>query len=108
MQAGYREYMEIHHKMNLPLLKTTAIVVAWTEEQLAALPGIVKQAHDNGVLDVVQIEAEEVYTREPNLAKGALGGVYVPVNTLLIHGVRRLPMSHRPSSMAVNTDLTVV
>ncbi|QFH72469.1 NAD(P)/FAD-dependent oxidoreductase [Atlantibacter subterraneus] len=78
MQAGYQEYMDIHHRMNLPLLKTTAIVVAWTEEQLAALPGIVKQAHDNGVLDVTQIDAEDVYNREPNLAKGALGGVYVP------------------------------
>lgn len=78
MQAGYKEYMEIHPKMNLPLLKTTAIVVAWTEEQLAALPGIVEQAHNNGVMDVIQISAKEVYTREPHLATGALGGVLVP------------------------------
>ena len=78
MQAGYAEYLAIHEKMNLPLLKTTAIVVAWNEEQLAALPGIVKQAHDNHVTDVEQISAAEVYRREPNLAPGALGGVYVP------------------------------
>lgn len=78
MQAGYKEYLAIREKMNLPLLKTTAIVVAWTEEQLAALPGIVQQAHANGVHDVIQISAEDVYQREPNLAQGALGGVYVP------------------------------
>lgn len=78
MQAGYAEYLNIHKKMNLPLLKTTAIVVAWSEEQLAALPDIVKQAHDNNVTDVEQISAAEIYRREPNLARGALGGVYVP------------------------------
>lgn len=78
MQAGYAEYMAIHQQMNLPLLKTTAIVVAWNQEQLDALPGIVQQAHNNGVTDVEQISAEDVYRREPQLAKGALGGVYVP------------------------------
>lgn len=78
MQAGYAEYLAIHGKMNLPLLKTTAIVVAWNDEQLAALPGIVRQAHDNGVTDVEQISASDVYRREPNLAPGALGGVCVP------------------------------
>ena len=78
MQAGYREYMDIHEKMNLPLLKTTAIVVAWTEEQLATLPSIVEQAHTNSVTDVRQISATDLYQREPNLANGALGGVLVP------------------------------
>lgn len=78
MQAGYAEYLDIHQQMNLPLLKTTAIVVAWNEEQMAALPGIVQQAHVNGVNDVVQISADEVYQREPYLAAGALGGVFVP------------------------------
>ncbi|EBW2650636.1 FAD/NAD(P)-binding oxidoreductase [Salmonella enterica subsp. enterica serovar Newport] len=78
MQEGYAEYLAIHEKMNLPLLKTSAIVVAWTDEQLAALPGIVRQAHCNGVMDVVQIPVEEIYQREPGLADGALGGVFVP------------------------------
>ena len=78
MQAGYDEYLAIREKMNLPLLQTTAIVVAWNEEQLAALPGIVKQAHENGVTDVAQISAAEVYQREPKLAEGVLGGVLVP------------------------------
>lgn len=78
MQAGYKEYLSIREKMNLPLLKTTAIVVAWNEEQLSMLPAIVQQAHQNAVFDVEQISAEDVYQREPNLAPGALGGVYVP------------------------------
>ncbi|WP_058909858.1 NAD(P)/FAD-dependent oxidoreductase [Entomohabitans teleogrylli] len=78
MQEGYREYLEIHEQMNLPLLKTAAIVVAWNDEQLALLPGIVRQAHENGVSDVRQIDVATLYQREPHLAPGALGGVLVP------------------------------
>ena len=38
MQAGYREYMAIRDRLNLPLVETGALVVAWDEEQLAKLP----------------------------------------------------------------------
>ncbi len=43
MQRGYKEFMSISDKLNLPVLKTGAFVVAWTEEQFAALPGIVEK-----------------------------------------------------------------
>src|SRR6185295_14005190 len=33
MQAGYREYMAIRDGLNLPLLETGAMIVAWTEEE---------------------------------------------------------------------------
>ena len=78
MQAGYREFIAIRERMNLPLLPTGALVVARDEQQLAALPAIVQQAHDNGVLDVTQIDAAELYRREPQLAPGALAAVEVP------------------------------
>ncbi|HEY1382293.1 MAG TPA: FAD-dependent oxidoreductase, partial [Dongiaceae bacterium] len=41
MQAGYREYMAIKDRLNLPLVESGALVVAWDEEQLARLPAIV-------------------------------------------------------------------
>lgn len=78
IKAGYQEFMAIKDKMNLPLLQTGALVVAWTPEQLANLPGIVEKAHKNGVMDVAQIDQAELYRREPNLAEGALGAVNVP------------------------------
>jgi glycerol-3-phosphate dehydrogenase len=78
MQAGYREYQAIRNRLNLPLVETSALVVAWNEEQLARLPAIVAQAHQNGVADVIQISAEELRQREPQLAPHALGAVYVP------------------------------
>ncbi len=78
IRAGYAEYREIHERLNLPILETGGLLVAWTAEELAKLPAIVAQAHENGVGDVRQIEAADVLRREPHLAGDALGGVVVP------------------------------
>jgi glycerol-3-phosphate dehydrogenase len=78
MQAGYREYLDIREKLNLPLVESSALVVAWDEEQLAKLPEIVAKAHRNGVPDVRQIEVAELRRREPHLAATACGAVLVP------------------------------
>jgi glycerol-3-phosphate dehydrogenase len=78
MQAGYAEYLRIREKLNLPLLESTALVVAWTEAELAALPGIAEKAHKNGVKDVRAISQIELRLKEPNLARNALGAALVP------------------------------
>ena len=78
MQAGYREYIDIRQKLNLPLLETGALVVAWTAEELAALGGIVDKAHANDVIDVKHITQTELRVREPQISKLALGAVLVP------------------------------
>jgi glycerol-3-phosphate dehydrogenase len=78
VRAGHARYTALHRQLGLPLLETGAIVVAWSATDLAALPGIVAQAHANGVADVRQIDAAEVRSREPHLAPDLLGGVLVP------------------------------
>lgn len=78
MRAGYNEYCEIADRMNLPLLKTSAMVVAWDESDVSKLDAIVAHAHRNGVTNVVRIDQSEVRKREPELARSALGGVLVP------------------------------
>jgi glycerol-3-phosphate dehydrogenase len=78
MQAGYQEYLDIHARLNLPVLKTAALVVAWTEEQLAQLDGIVSKAHENGVDDARQISRGDLLSREVGLSATALGAVEVP------------------------------
>jgi glycerol-3-phosphate dehydrogenase len=78
MQAGYREYMAIKDRLNLPLVESGALVVAWDEEQFARLPAIVERAHRNGVKDVVQIDRTELRKREPSLSDHALGAALVP------------------------------
>ncbi|WP_242675257.1 NAD(P)/FAD-dependent oxidoreductase [Phytopseudomonas dryadis] len=83
MQEGYREYLAIHQKMNLPLLKTGALVVAWSDEDLSRLQGIVAQAHDNGVADVGLIDRARLRSREPGLSEQALAAVEVPGEFLI-------------------------
>ena len=78
MQAGYAEYLQVRERLNLPLVETGAVVVAWTEAERERLAGIVAQAHANGVTDVREIAPRELYAREPNLAPGALGAALVP------------------------------
>ena len=78
MQAGYEEYLTIREKLNLPLLETSALVVAWSEDERASLSGIVEKAHVNGVSDVRLLSQIETKVREPKLAPGALAAVLVP------------------------------
>ncbi len=78
VRAGHAEYLAIRDQLGLPLLETGGLMVAWNEEELARLPTVVAKAHRNGVLDVIQVGAEEVRRRELHLAQDALGGVSVP------------------------------
>jgi glycerol-3-phosphate dehydrogenase len=78
MQAGYEEYLDIRQKLNLPLLETGALVVAWNEDELAALDGIVEKAHANNVSDVKRLTQTELRIREPQISKLALAAVLVP------------------------------
>lgn len=78
MQQGYAEYLAIRAELNLPLLETGGMVIAWTQEQQAKLPYILEQAHVNGVADARLIEVEAIRAREPELDKRALSAVLVP------------------------------
>ncbi|MBL8835655.1 MAG: NAD(P)/FAD-dependent oxidoreductase [Alphaproteobacteria bacterium] len=80
---GYRRYREIHAKLNLPVLDTGAVVVAWTAQEEAALPAIVARAHENGVRDVRLMGAAELRVREPRLAADARAAVLVPGEAII-------------------------
>ena len=60
-----------------------AILIAWNQEQLDALPSLLKNAHENGVVDVEVISSGEIYRREPNINIGALGALWVPGEGIL-------------------------
>jgi glycerol-3-phosphate dehydrogenase len=78
MQAGYSEYLAIRERLNLPLVKSSALVVAWSQEEEAKLDGIVAKAHANGVADVRPVDRTELRLLEPELAPAARVGVLVP------------------------------
>ncbi len=78
MQRGYAEYRAIRESLNLPLLETGAMVVAWTDEEKAKLDQIRDRALANGVQDVRLLNRAEVLTREPLLAAHLRAALLVP------------------------------
>src|SRR5258706_9798043 len=60
-----------------------AILIAWDQEQLGSLPALLKNANENGVMDVELISADEIHRREPNISSEALGGLWVPGEGIL-------------------------
>ncbi|MER5254493.1 FAD-dependent oxidoreductase [Streptomyces sp. NPDC002855] len=67
----------------IPVEPVGALLVAWDEEQLAALPGLLKKAKANDCDEARIIDADEVRTREPHLGEGALGALDVPGESII-------------------------
>ena len=82
MQRGYDEYMRIRAAMNLPVLETGAMVVAWSAEEAAKLDSLERKARDNGVDDVSQLSGDDVRRREPHLAP-THGALLVPREVII-------------------------
>jgi glycerol-3-phosphate dehydrogenase len=78
IRAGYDEYLTIRDSLNLPLLHTGGLLVAWNEAEQAKLPAIAEQARVNGVTDANLIDGAELHRREPNLAPEARAAVVIP------------------------------
>jgi len=78
VQNGYKEYLAIHESLNLPLLKSGALVAAWTEEEEARFPDILKKGSDNGVRDLKLLSGSEALRLEPNLSNEIRAAILVP------------------------------
>ncbi len=76
--AGYREYLEIREPLNLPLLETGALVLAWTQEEEAKLPALMDRARANGVDDVAPLNRRQILEMEPQLSPRVVAGFRVP------------------------------
>lgn len=83
MQAGYGEFLDIHERLGLPLLKSTAILAAWSDEEMAKLDQIAAKAWKNGVSDVRPLTPAEILAREPHLSADVQGGLLVPGEFLI-------------------------
>ncbi|RKT07616.1 glycerol-3-phosphate dehydrogenase [Streptomyces sp. 3211.6] len=67
----------------IPVEPLGALLVAWDEDQLGALPGLAAKAQRNGRHDTRIITAEEVRAREPELGPGVLGALEVPGESVI-------------------------
>ena len=80
---GYREYLDIHDRLGLPVIRSGALVIAWTEEQADRLPDLMAQARENGVADVAPLTRSDTLALEPNLADSLKASFRVPGEFLI-------------------------
>ncbi len=67
----------------IPVERVGALLVAWDDDQVSALPALARKAVANGYLDAEQLEPAELYRREPHLGPGALGALAIPGEAII-------------------------
>jgi len=80
---GYKLLSDYARRTGIPVEATGALLVAWTDEELAALPSLRAKAADNGYTHCEIVGADEVYRQVPALGAGALGGLTVPDESII-------------------------
>ncbi len=105
----------------IPVEPTGALLVAWTDEELDALPRLRDKAGQNGYTACEIVDADEVYRRVPHLGVGALGGLTVPDESITctwttnlalatdaVARGTRLAREHRVTAVEVGPELTTL
>ncbi|GLY71107.1 NAD(P)/FAD-dependent oxidoreductase [Amycolatopsis taiwanensis] len=118
---GYHLLKAFADETGIPYEPTGALLVAWDDEQLAALPGLREKARQNGYTESEIVGSEEVYRQVPTLGPGALGGLTVPGESIIctwttnlalatdaVRRGTRLLRSHRVDSVTVGAESTVL
>ena len=121
VRRGYELLADYAEVVGIPVERTGALLVAWTDEELKSLPKLAKKAADNGYDSALLIGADEVYRREPALGPGALGGLVIPDESIICswtcalayvtEAVSRglyLFLDQKVTGFEVDTDLTRV
>ncbi|MDA2893293.1 NAD(P)/FAD-dependent oxidoreductase [Mycolicibacterium sp. BiH015] len=80
---GYALLSDYARQTGIPVEQTGALLVAWTDEELAALPALKTKAEANGYDFCEIVDAAEVYRQVPRLGHGALGGLTVPDESII-------------------------
>ncbi|MFF7450253.1 MULTISPECIES: FAD-dependent oxidoreductase [unclassified Streptomyces] len=83
VREGYRRLTSFAAESGIAVERVGALLVAWDEEQLAALPGLARKAERNDHHDTRLLGKAELYAREPHLGPGALGALEVPGESVI-------------------------
>lgn len=83
VREGSRRLARFAAESGIAVEPVGALLVAWDEEQLAALPRLAEKAERNDYKESRLLGAAEVYEREPHLGPGALGALEVPGESII-------------------------
>lgn len=104
VSRGYHLLSDYAIGTGIPVEHTGAILVAWDQEQLDALPALLDKARANGYQRCEIIGAQGVYAELPNLGPGALGGLTVPDESIICTWTVNLALA----TDAVNRGVTLL
>ena len=92
--------------------KCGSLVVAWTPEQLEALPRVVAENREAGDTEAVQLTAAELHELEPTLSTAALGAVLCPRESVVEPWLVPAGYAHSAringAELRMNTELKAV
>jgi glycerol-3-phosphate dehydrogenase len=112
VRRGYELLGAYAAVVGIPVERTGAVLVAWTQEQLDTLPELRDKAIANGYDKCVIVDAAEVYRREPHLGPGVLGGLTVPDESIICPWTTTLAFAtevvRRGVDLRLNTRVTSV
>jgi glycerol-3-phosphate dehydrogenase len=80
---GYEMLGAYAEQTGIPVERTGALLVAWTEEEHDTLPRLKDKAERNGYFGCEIVTADEVYRRVPDLGPGVLAGLTVPGEAII-------------------------
>lgn len=90
---GYDLLGEYAELVGIPVERTGALLVAWTEEERYALPKLKDKAERNGYHACEIVTGDEVYRRVPDLGPGALAGLTVPGESIICSWTTNLALA---------------
>ncbi len=80
---GYELLGDYAERTGIPVEHTGAMLVAWTDEERDALPGLKEKSERNFYHRCEIVTADEVYRRVPDLGPGVLAGLTVPGESII-------------------------
>ncbi|TWG07168.1 glycerol-3-phosphate dehydrogenase [Streptomyces brevispora] len=83
VREGQRRLTAYAVETGIPVERVGALLVAWDEEQLAALPALLAKAEANGYHAARLLDAARLAELEPHLGPGALGALEIPDESVI-------------------------
>jgi glycerol-3-phosphate dehydrogenase len=83
VRRGYELLGEYAARTGVAVERTGAVLVAWNQDEMEALPGLRERALENGSEGCELIDAAGVYRELPALGDGVRGGLTIPRESII-------------------------
>lgn len=83
VRRGHSLLVDYAGQVGIPLVKTGAVLIAWTGDDTVSLDRIKSVGEENGYDAISALTAEQVYALEPHLGPGVVAGLHIPDESII-------------------------